>query len=205
MNTLDLLGKLLADAGMQDLTSVEAEAFSSYLALLLKWNAKLNLTAIRDTEGILRRHFFECIFCARTLPAGIGTLLDFGSGGGFPGVPISICRPEIRVTLGESQNKKAAFLREVIRTLALQASVEQGRAEALRIAFDAVSLRAVDKMDQVISSAEEKVALNGYLVLMASLRDADRFQRLASKTEWQSPVFIPGSTENCVLLGRKTR
>lgn len=203
MKSISALNQMLSESGTQTLTPDEAAAFDKYLSLLLKWNSKLNLTAIRDIEGILHRHFFECIFCARNLPQAIGTLLDFGSGGGFPGVPIAICRPEIRVTLGESQNKKAVFLREVIRTLSLQAKVEQGRAEELKLTFDAVAMRAVDKMDQVISLAEEKVTVDGYLVLMASLRDTDRFKGLACKTEWADPLQIPGSTEGCILLGRK--
>ena len=92
------------DAGLDPLTKETAERFQSYLDLLQKWNARLNLTAIREPEQILQRHFIECIFAARHLPTNIHTLLDFGSGGGFPGIPIALCRPEIQVTLGESPN-----------------------------------------------------------------------------------------------------
>src|ERR1700686_1797783 len=86
---------------------------SLYLDLLLKWNARTNLTAIRDPEEIVRRHFGESLFAARRLalseiaPVAI-TLLDFGSGAGFPGLPIALLRPAVQVTLAESQNKKAA-------------------------------------------------------------------------------------------------
>ena len=79
------------------------------------------LTAIRDEEGILTRHFVESIVCARALPAGIATLLDVGSGAGFPGIPIALCRSEIAVTLAESQGKKAAFLQEAVRVLGVAA------------------------------------------------------------------------------------
>jgi len=89
-----------------------ASEFGAYAALLIRWNARMNLTAVRDEEGILRRHFAESIVCARILPPGITTLLDFGSGAGFPGLPIALCRREIAVTLAESQGKKVAFLRE---------------------------------------------------------------------------------------------
>ena len=94
------LNALLAEAGLAPLDAVLAGRFEDYLSLLLRWNARVNLTAIRDEEGILRRHFVESIACARALPAGIATLLDFGSGAGFPGIPIALCRPEIAVTLG---------------------------------------------------------------------------------------------------------
>lgn len=203
MNPADRLNQLLDSAGLPQLSPSEGQAFEEYLSLLVKWNAKLNLTAIRDVEAILRRHFLECIFCSRQLPLGIRTLLDFGSGGGFPGIPIAICRPEIQVTLGESQNKKASFLRETIRSLRLDARVEQGRAEDLRIVFDAVVLRAVDKMDQVIPLASERVGAEGYLILMAGANDQTRFHEKAPDILWKSPVPIPGSDQGCILFGRK--
>ena len=142
-------------AGLQPLTPDAARHFEIYLELLLKWNARLNLTAIREPDGILERHFLECIFAAQQLPSGIGTLLDFGSGGGFPGIPFAICWPEIQVTLGESQSKKVAFLREVARTLNLaNADVFNGRVEALNRKFDVVTLRAVETMLEACHAAE---------------------------------------------------
>src|SRR6266851_4493562 len=90
---------------------------STYLDLLLKWNARTNLTAIRDPEEIVRRHFGESLFAAQHLDPATPTLLDFGSGAGFPGLPIALFHPGIQVTLAESQNKKAAFLREAVRSL----------------------------------------------------------------------------------------
>src|SRR5665213_2921666 len=87
---------------------------SKYLDLLLKWNARTNLTAIRDPEEIVRRHFGESLFAARHLDPKTATLLDLGSGAGFPGLPIALLCPEIQVTLAESQNKKASFLREAV-------------------------------------------------------------------------------------------
>ncbi len=203
MNSAERLNQMLLATGLNTLSPEESTAFEEYLSLLAKWNAKLNLTAIRDVDSILRRHFLECIFCARQIPNGVVTLLDFGSGGGFPGIPIAICRPGIQVTLAESQQKKASFLREVVRTLSLEAAVEQGRGEDLPMIFDAVALRAVDKMDQIIPLAIERIATPGYLILMAGLKDQKRFQVLASRLTWEDPVSIPGSEESCILLGRK--
>jgi 16S rRNA (guanine527-N7)-methyltransferase len=85
-------------AGLRSLPTDARRKFSLYLDLLLKWNDKLNLTAIREPEQIVERHFVECIQCAQQFPK-VSTLLDFGSGAGFPGIPIAILRPEIRVTL----------------------------------------------------------------------------------------------------------
>src|SRR3954453_5651404 len=109
------LNELLVSAGLPALTPSLAQQFQTYLELLLRWNARLNLTAIRDQEGILSRHFVESIACTQAIPPGVATLLDFGSGAGFPGIPIALCRPEIAVTLAESQGKKTAFLQEVLR------------------------------------------------------------------------------------------
>ena len=120
-----------------------------YLDLLLKWNARTNLTAIRDPEEIVRRHFGESLFAARHIPAETKTLLDFGSGAGFPGLPIALLHPEIQVTLAESQNKKSTFLREAVRTLALpNVEVWPNRVETMppNRQFNVVALRAVDDM-----------------------------------------------------------
>ena len=157
-------------AGLCPLAVDVAERFSTYFDLLRRWNTKLNLTAIRDPEDVLQRHFVECIFCAQSLPAGICTLLDYGSGGGFPGIPIALCRPEIRVTLSESQGKKVSFLREAARVLILDAEVYAGRVEDINAGqkFDAVTLRAVDKMQEAMRNAADRVGEMGWLVLLAS-------------------------------------
>src|SRR6266700_1835524 len=138
--------------GLEDapLDSDLADKFGDYAALLMRWNARMNLTAVRDEEGILRRHFVESIACARALPPEIRTLLDFGSGAGFPGLPIALCLSKIEVTLAESQGKKIAFLREALRVLGLSANVYGGRVESLVDRFDCVTLRAVDRMGEAV-------------------------------------------------------
>jgi 16S rRNA (guanine527-N7)-methyltransferase len=143
---------------------------STYLDLLLKWNARTNLTAIRDPEEIVRRHFGESLFAAHHLDPGTTTLLDFGSGAGFPGLPIALLRPEIAVTLAESQNKKATFLREVVRTLALPIEVWSNRVEAMPATrrFDVVALRAVDDMETAIPAAIARIAPGGRLAILTT-------------------------------------
>src|SRR5271165_7103158 len=111
------LNELLAASHLKPLEPETAERFADYCALLLRWSARMNLTAVRSEDGVLSRHFVESIACAQALPTGIATLLDLGSGAGFPGIPIALCRVEIEVTLAESQGKKAAFLQEAVRTL----------------------------------------------------------------------------------------
>jgi 16S rRNA (guanine527-N7)-methyltransferase len=150
---------------------------STYLDLLLKWNARTNLTAIRDPEEIVRRHFGESLFAARHLdpralePDAI-TLLDVGSGAGFPGIPIALLRPGIQVTLAESQSKKSSFLREALRTLNLpNAEVWAARAEALPASrqFRIVTLRAVDNMEAALTVARARVVPGGQLALLTTV------------------------------------
>src|ERR1035438_9097856 len=162
------LAALLTEAGIAALDAEQADRFEAYLSLFVRWNERVNLTSIRDEEGILSRHLIESIACARALPAGISTLLDFGSGGGFPGIPIAICRPEIAVTLAESQGKKAAFLQEAIRVLGISAKVHAQRAELLGTRFDCVTLRAVDRMPEAVEAAARLVAAGGWLALMTT-------------------------------------
>jgi 16S rRNA (guanine527-N7)-methyltransferase len=143
---------------------------STYLDLLLKWNARTNLTAIRDPEEIVRRHFGESLFAGRHLDPDTASLLDFGSGAGFPGLPIALLRPDIQVTLAESQNKKAAFLREAVRTLSLPTEVWPGRVESMPAArqFHTVALRAVDNMTAAIAAAAPR-ATHQLLLLAGSI------------------------------------
>jgi 16S rRNA (guanine527-N7)-methyltransferase len=142
---------------------------STYLDLLLKWNARTNLTAIREPAEIVRRHFGESLFAAQHL-ARCRTLLDFGSGAGFPGLPIQLYLPEIAVTLAESQNKKATYLREVIRTLNLPTEVWAARVEAMPPArlFDVVTLRAVDDMAVALPAATARIAPGGQLAILTT-------------------------------------
>ena len=176
-----------------------------YFALILRWNARTNLTALRDPESILQRHFIESIACAQALPANLHTLLDFGSGAGFPGLPIAICRPDIAVTLAESQGKKAAFLREAIRVTGISARVHGARAETLQERFDCVTLRAVDRMQAAVQTAALLVASDGWLAPLTTRAESETLQAAAGPAfSWIEPVPLPGSTQGVLLLGRRS-
>lgn len=198
------LNALLVAAGQEPLAAETAARFAAYLGLFLRWNEKTNLSAVRDEEGILRRHFVESIACARALPAGVKTLLDFGSGAGLPGIPIALCRPEIAVTLAESQGKKAAFLREAVRVLGLRATVHGARAEELTVQYDCVTLRAVDRMEAAVCVAARLVAPGGWLVLMTTAREQAR-QTTAAGEEflWAHTVPLPGGEDRLLALGER--
>jgi len=198
------LNQLLAEVGEPVLDPVTAERFIEYLRLIERWNQRVNLTAIRAEEEILKRHFVESIACARALPEGIGTLLDFGSGAGFPGIPIALCCPEISVTLAESQAKKAAFLREAARRLGIAMTVHADRAETLRTEFGCVAMRAVDQMQVAIPAAARLVKLGGWQAVMTTLPELEKvFAAAGPDFRWSQPKLLPWSIDRVVVTGEK--
>jgi 16S rRNA (guanine527-N7)-methyltransferase len=173
----------------------------AYLDLLLKWNARTNLTAIRQPEEIVRRHFGESLFVAGYVGK-CGSLLDFGSGAGFPGIPIQLVRPALKITLAESQGKKAAFLGEAIRELGLHTEVWVDRVETMPPArrFDVVTLRAVDSMGSALVEAgrrTERLAALGSSQLGSQLR-----QSVPDFLEIES-IPVPGMREAFVYLATR--
>ncbi len=197
----DSLNGLLLAAGLQTLKPETASGFNDYLSLILRWNTRMNLTAVRDSQSILTRHFVESIACAQLLPSGIHSLLDFGSGAGFPGIPVALCRPEIRVTLAESQTKKAAFLQEAVRTLKLDSKVFAGRADELAQQFDCVALRAVDRMEQALAEASSLVRHGGCIAVMTTVAELRRVYGSTGGTfEWLEPLPLPGSDQRVLSL-----
>ncbi len=170
-----LLSPYLADAdGLRSVPPSDSlvGALEIYLELLLRWNAKMNLTAVRAPDEIVRRHFGESVLLARLVPAETATLLDLGSGAGFPGIPLQLACPELKVVLAESQAKKASFLREVVRELGLRTEVWGSRAEELpgTQGYDVVALRAVDLMGAATRLASR---LGRELLVLGSVRDIE--------------------------------
>ena len=197
-----LLHPFLAD---HPLTAHQLDQVQKYLGLLLKWNAKINLTAVRREEDIITRHFGESFFAAQYIFADhpAATAIDFGSGAGFPGLPIAIYSPTTKVTLIESHNKKATFLKEANRLLHLaNANVFLGRGEDYPIAShgpaDLVTLRAVEKFPQSVLRAAELVAPHGRLALLIS---QPQIAHAPQSFDWQSPKPVPGSVSRVLLLG----
>lgn len=202
----DDLERALREAGLKNLSREAHEKFRAYLELLLKWNSKLNLTAVREPEAIIRRHFVECIQCAQMIPelSEDGTLLDFGSGAGLPGIPVAICRPEIRVTLAESQRKKAAFLREAVRDLRLSAEVFDRRVEEMAPGkrFAVVTLRAVDKMADACRFAAGRLSQDGWIVLFATSGTEPELKESLPQVHWIQSVPITSLERGRILFGQ---
>jgi 16S rRNA (guanine527-N7)-methyltransferase len=197
------LNALLMREGLPTLSASVEGRFAAYLSLLVRWNGRTSLTAIRNEEEIVSRHFLESMACAASVPVGVRTLLDFGSGAGFPGIPIALCRPEISVTLAESQNKKAAFLREAIRTVELNTAVHGDRAENLTTGFDCVVLRAVDRMETAVLAASRLVSLAGWIMIMTTKSELHSVHTAAgSGFMWQTSVNLPLSVDRIIVMGR---
>jgi len=181
----------------------------SYLDLLLRWNVRINLTSVRDPEQIVTRHFGESLFAARVLrDDGAFTcppvsLADVGSGAGFPGIPIKLFAPELQITLIESQNKKATFLKEAIRTLELENSeVYPGRAEHWGKTARIVTMRAVERLESVIPVATRLLSKGGRLCLLVNSSSRPMYSKLARNTELVFNVvrIMPESANRHVVV-----
>jgi 16S rRNA (guanine527-N7)-methyltransferase len=191
------------EAGIAGLPETCYDQFAEYLALLLRWNARLSLTSIREPEQMIRRHFVECAYAAQYLPTDIGSLLDYGSGAGLPGIPIAICRPEVRVALAEAHGKKASFLREAVRATGIATEVYDGRVEGMpqENLFHAVSMRAVEKMESAIPIAMQR--LERYLVLLTTEKSAPVYRQLTPELRWRDPILLPNSEQRILDIGRR--
>ena len=192
-----------ANAGINELPPTAYDQFETYLELLLRWNLRMNLTAVREPETIIRRHFVECAFAAQHLPRDITTLLDYGSGAGLPGIPIAICRPEIRVTLAEAQGKKIAFLSEALRVLRLAGELFGARVETMpaQLVFDAVTMRAVEKLALAMPFAIQHA--KHYLVLFTTQESAGAYLAQAPELRWLAPFVIPNTEQMVVAIGQR--
>lgn len=198
------LNDRLTELDLEPLDAETESRFNAYLSLFIRWNERINLSSFHDQGEIINRHLVESIIVARSLPVSIASLLDYGSGGGLPGIPIALCQPEIAVTLAESQARKAAFLQEAVRVLRLSAKVWAKRAETLRVVFDCVILRAVDRMPLAVTRAAQLVAQNGWLALMTTDPDANQLEAKAGAGfRWEQPLRLVGSQSRLLALGRK--
>ena len=184
----------------------QIEYISRYINILLKWNARINLTAVREPTEIVTRHFGESLFLAEYLigPDCRSTVADLGSGAGFPGVPLAIWAPQTKVTLIESNGKKAAFLNEVIHQLELSnVTVFSRHAEDYLEKSELVTMRAVEKFKGVLPIAAELMASNGRLSLMIGANQVEMAKADLSSLVWSSPVAVPGGHSRVLLVGTK--
>jgi 16S rRNA (guanine(527)-N(7))-methyltransferase RsmG len=280
-----------AGEGPAVLSPAQLHHISTYINILLRWNARINLTAIRDPEEIVTRHFGESLFAARHLfpeeaiharvetgdlpiysrrrlavtvnpaaerrqnaahgasrgsaapateaPKGRKTspvnnltraperlanderpsanarlanvrLADLGSGAGFPGIPVKLWAPHIALTLIESNQKKTAFLREIVRALTLtNVNVFPARAQELlrqpgdQSAFELVTLRAVERFADVLPIAADLVSPGGRLVLLVGASQLEQAQTSLPTFSWDPPLLVPQSLSRTLLIAHR--
>ena len=149
---LELMIPVLEQKGISE-SSDALEKLDKYAALLVEWNEKINLTAIVDPEGIVIKHFLDCALLLDKVEIPKGAkVVDVGTGAGFPGMVLKILRPDIKLTLMDSLNKRLVFLSEVLSKLGLEAETvhlraeEAGKNPSYREKFDLVCARAVAEL-----------------------------------------------------------
>jgi len=177
-----------------------------YIKILLTWNDKVNLTAIRDPLEILYRHFCECMFAGISVPLEKGRLADAGTGAGFPGLPLKILRPGLQVFLIESNLKKATFLAEVIRELGLkEAQVLVRRYEELGeeiTPLDYVCSRALGEYAKFLDWAHSDALGAKQMILWIGANDLPEIRKNLN-WEWHEPIPVPNSLRRLILVGTK--
>ncbi|HUQ50310.1 MAG TPA: 16S rRNA (guanine(527)-N(7))-methyltransferase RsmG [Terriglobales bacterium] len=205
MDTVSVAALLKPFLGADSLSEAQVKQVAAYLELLVRWNAKTNLTAVRQPEEMVTRHFGESFFASahllrQQIPR---TAIDLGSGAGFPGLPFVIFAPEVTVTLIESQNKKATFLKEVVRSLGLRnVSVVDKRSESFAARADLVMMRAVERFADSVSEAQRLVSPGGRLALLIGAGQVNEAFHVVDKGIFEEPVPIPQSQTRVLLVGK---
>lgn len=181
----DLFARVAEPFGVE-VTPELTEKLGIYAALLVEWNQKMNLTAITDPVGIAVKHFADSLTAATLLPEGAFSLIDVGTGAGFPGVPLALYRPDCQLTLLDSLNKRLTFLDTVCRETGLDAQLVHARAEeggrnpALREKYDIACARAVANLPVLAEYCLPFVKVGGKFLALKG-PDADRERAEAAR------------------------
>lgn len=210
--------KLVKDArslvGIQ-LTARQINAFKHYEEQLLDWNSRFNLTAVRDVEGIRSKHFLDSLTCVLAWRGNApDRLIDIGTGAGFPGIPLKILYPRMKLTLVDSVGKKLDFCRHIVQTLGLEhVTLIQSRAEEMglhrehREQYDWAVARAVANLSVLAEYLLPLVAVGGGMLAQkghsahAEANSAEKAIRiLGGHLEQIVPVLLPGVAEERYLV-----
>ena len=218
-----------ADALRIPLSGEQVEQFRAYAALLSEWNERMNLTAITDSQSVQTKHFLDCLVGLSLVAEEVGaavpppqtlTCIDIGTGAGFPGLPLKIAWPKLKLTLVDGTAKKIRFLNEVVNALALEnVRVVQGRAEELgrhpryRGQFDLVTARAVARLNTLAEYLLPFVRQGGLAMAYKGPNASEEFiearhaiELLGGETVRFAPVKAPDlDEERRILLIRKVR
>jgi len=199
-------------------TTLDTQKFEIYLQELQAWNAHTNLTAITETSDIVLKHFLDSLTVIQAIPKETQTLIDIGSGAGFPGLVIAIAKPNIHVTLLEAVEKKTSFLNHIVETLELvNVEVIHGRAEDLakmpeyREQFDVATARAVAKLSVLSEYTLPFVKVGGMLIAQKAhheteLQDAHHALEILGGTIKNTiPVTTSGLEDRLLIIVEKIK
>ena len=191
MSTMTLAAGLTAlEIALPEAAQLKLLAFRD---LLLKWNRTYNLTALRDPQQAISHHLLDAL---AILPhVGAGPLLDVGSGGGLPGIPLAIARPDLSVTLVDAVQKKATFLQQVVIELELKSvAVHHARVEEMRGQYAQISSRAFAELARFVSLTRHLLAPGGRWLAMKGTRPDDELKALPAGSEVEAiiPLVVPG-------------
>ena len=199
------LAELALDAAL-------AAPLLDYLALLARWNRTYNLTAVRDPHAMVVKHLLDSLAMhpfVDALAVTGGALADLGTGAGLPGIPLAIVKPGLRVTLVESNGKKARFMREVVRQLQLvDVRVAESRIEAFDEpgAYAAITARALATLPLILELGGHLLRRDGQLLAMKGVTPADEIAALPAGWALQAshPLRVPGldAERHLVVVGR---
>lgn len=172
------------------LTQTQLDKLIAYVALLDKWNKVYNLTSVRDPQLMISRHILDSL---AILPYVTGTtLLDVGTGGGLPGIPLAIARSELAVTLLDSNSKKTRFLQQVKAELALDnITIIHARVEQAKLPkFATITARAFAKIDEIIDLAGRHCDDAGSLLLMKAMKPEDELSAVMGEFGLQQVISL---------------
>lgn len=200
-----------------ELDETALERFDMYAATLTEWNSFMNLTAIKEPDEIVKKHFIDSValLSAVNIPRG-ASLIDVGTGAGFPGLPLLIARNDLKVTLLDSTNKRLEFIKAVLNAIELEADVVHSRAEdagktkTYREKFDFATARAVSNLRDLSEYCLPFVKKDGYFVAMKSAKTDEEIAEaknaikiLGGKIEEIKSFELDGAGARTVLLIKK--
>ena len=203
MNLAEKLAQGSVELGLQISTDVRGKMLE-YLALIAKWNRVHNLTAVRDSTKMVSAHLLDCLAIVPHLQA--GSVLDVGSGAGFPGIPLALMWPQSRVILLDSNHKKAAFLRQAVIELPLnnvEVICERVESWQPQRTFDLVISRAFSDLPEFVRLAGRLCGANGQVATMKGVYPDEELAQLPDGFVLHSakPLKVPGlSVERHLVL-----
>lgn len=214
MNFANALKEAASQFGLE-LSAEQIAAFSLYNQLLVSWNEKVNLTAITEPQEVAVKHIIDSLSCydPEVFPERC-TVVDVGTGAGFPGLPLKIFRPDIRLTLMDSLNKRLLFLQEVVDSLKLEEvntvhtrAEDAGRSKEHRERYQVAASRAVARLNVLTELCLPMVSPGGYFVALKGAQYREELQEagkaigtLGGKVASVRPVQLPGLEDSRAVI-----